>query len=331
MANPFKWALAFALTAMGFWLFWKVTPVVFMVLGALLLAATLYPGVRTLERYGLPRIVAIFLLLIGIGALLTVMVLWVLPPFLRQAIEAFSSLPLLYEEATRRLTYLREAYPFLPRVRVMIAWFAGRALALLQQGFLLTWQLALFLGFAASAVVLSIFVLLDGKRVLRQVTDRMPERQAQLTETIARGIRDQVGSYVLGLIILATILGGLVTLAMWLIGMPFPLVLGVLAGFFDLIPYVGPYLSGAIAVSIGLAVDPAKALWTLIAFVFIEQLQAQLLAPYIMGRTTRVNAIWILVSLFVGGALFGLPGMFFAVPVAIVIKVVVEILLPVRR
>lgn len=331
MAYPFKWALAFALTATGFWLFWKLSTTVFMVLGALLLAATLYPGVRALERYKVPRIVAILALLLGVGALLTVMVLWVLPPFIRQAIEAVSALPLLYEDATRRLAYLREAYPFLPRVRDMVEWGAGRALALLHRGVLLTWQLALFLGFAASAVVLSIFVLLDGERVLRQFTDRMPERQAQLTETIALGIRDQVGSYVLGLVILATILGGLVTLAMWLIGMPFPLVLGVLAGFCDLIPYVGPYISGAIAVSIGLAVDPGKALWALIAFVIIEQLQAQFLAPYIMGRTTHVSAIWILVSLFVGGTLFGLAGMFFAVPVAIAIKVVVENLLPVRR
>lgn len=331
MGVPFKWALAFALTAVGLWLLSQLTAVIFMLLGGLLLAATLYPGVRALERLKLPRIAAVLILLAVVLALAAAAVLWILPPFVGQAIQAFNSLPSLFEVAADRLSRLREIYPFVPRVRDVIAWLAGKALAWLQQGFRVTWQLSVTMALVFTAVVLSIFVLLDGKNVLKQVTDRMPAAQAERTLTIARAIRDQVGSYILGLLILATCVGALVSLALWLIGMPFPLVLGVLAGLTDLIPYVGPFISGAIAVGVGLGVDPGKALWTLIAFVIIEQIEAQLLSPLILGRTTQVSPIWVIVSLFVGGTLFGLAGMFFAVPVAIVIKVLVEILLPVRR
>jgi predicted PurR-regulated permease PerM len=331
MGIPFKWALAFALTAVGVWLLAQLTAVIFMLLGGLLLAATLYPGVRALERIRLPRIAAIMILLAALLVLVTATVLWILPPFFEQAIQAFNSLPGLYEVATERLSRLREIYPILPRARDIIAWIAGRALAWLQQGFRVTWQVSVTLALVFTAVVLGVFVLLDGKNVLKQFTDRMPASQAHLTLTIARAIRDQVGSYILGLIILATCVGTLVTLALWLVGMPFPLVLGVMAGLMDLVPYIGPFISGAIAVAVGIGVDPGKALWTLIAFVVIQQIEAQLLSPFILGRTTQVSPIWVIVALFVGGTLFGLAGMFFAVPIAIVIKVLVEILFPVRR
>lgn len=113
--------------------------------------------------------------------------------------------------------------------------------------------------------------------------------------------------------------GIMTAIALLIIGMPNWISFAVLAGVLNLIPYVGPFLTAAILALVALATDPSKVLWIVIAFTFIQQIESYLLVPWAMGRI-RIPPIYLLAFIFVMGNWFGLLGIFVASPILAVAR-----------
>ncbi|MBP9920966.1 MAG: AI-2E family transporter, partial [Proteiniclasticum sp.] len=117
------------------------------------------------------------------------------------------------------------------------------------------------------------------------------------------------------------------SIALLILGVEYWLILGMLAGIGDLIPYIGPFLGAIPAVFIALTTDPWKAVWVIVAFLIIQQLEGNLISPKIVGHSVGLHPALIIFMLLVGGALWGLVGLLVAVPLAGVIKVLLEAIL----
>jgi predicted PurR-regulated permease PerM len=127
-----------------------------------------------------------------------------------------------------------------------------------------------------------------------------------------------------GQLLAMLVIGVMTGTGLWLLGVPSWLVLGILAGFFEFIPFAGPILSAIPAVLIALVQSPELALWTALMYVFVQHSEAYLIQPLIQQYAVDVPAVVLLFSLLAFGVLFGAIGVLFAAPLTVVTYVLVK-------
>jgi predicted PurR-regulated permease PerM len=152
-------------------------------------------------------------------------------------------------------------------------------------------------------------------------------------ESVFSEMGTSLGGYVRGVLIAMLLIGILSGLGLTLIGVPYALLLGVLAGLTELIPYIGPWISGSVAILVALvAVDPLKALEVFVLFNVIQQVEGNAVQPLVMSRQVHIDPLTVIVAILIGSSLLGLMGAVLAVPLAAVLRILVaRVLAPAIR
>jgi predicted PurR-regulated permease PerM len=164
------------------------------------------------------------------------------------------------------------------------------------------------------------YILLDESQVKTGVIRALPVQLRDDVLCMARLVDDVLSAYIRGQLLLVLFVGGMATISLLIIGVPFALVLGVIAGVFEVLPYVGPILGAIPAVLVALLWDPASALWVALAFFAIQQVENLLLVPRIAGRSVKLHPALVMVVLVIGNEVAGFWGMLVAVPVTAMIR-----------
>ncbi|MDN0064351.1 AI-2E family transporter [Collinsella ihumii] len=170
------------------------------------------------------------------------------------------------------------------------------------------------------AFIFALFILLN-KRALARQRDLLMERYLPAS-TLVRvryvlGIADDCfHRFLVGQCTEAVVLGALCALGMFVLGLPYALMIGALTAFTALIPIIGAFLSGAVGAFLILMVSPVQALIFLIFIVVLQQLEGDLIYPHVVGSSIQLPGIWVLAAVTVGGGAFGIVGMFVGVPLA---------------
>lgn len=133
-----------------------------------------------------------------------------------------------------------------------------------------------------------------------------------------------LSGYFKGLIIVCVFVGTIVTLGAWLIGVPSPLLFGIIAGLFNVIPYLGPVLGGIPLVIVAIANGLPSALLALALVLVTQFIESQILQPRIMSNSTNLHPVTIIVGLIIFGNLFGFVGMILSTPTLAVISVIIK-------
>lgn len=176
----------------------------------------------------------------------------------------------------------------------------------------------------------SAYILYDYHRLAANVKRFVPVRWRPIHADLSRKADRAVGGYLRGQILITIILGILIWIGLTLSGVPLALAISFLAAVFNLVPYLGPVVGTLPAVLLGLTVSPLTALLALIVFIVANQIEAHLLSPLILGRSTDIHPVTVLISILIGIGFLGILGAFVAVPIAALIKVVLEEYLLVR-
>jgi predicted PurR-regulated permease PerM len=175
----------------------------------------------------------------------------------------------------------------------------------------------------AAIAVLTFFMLSSGDDLLNRVLNVMPnaEQRDEVLHTVG-DIQDNVGRYLAQISLINAGLGVAVTLVMWAIGMPTPILWGVLATLFNFIPYVGPIAATALVLlAAGSTFDSTwRSLLTAGAFWLTTAVEGQFVTPSILGKTLKVGPVVVLVAVAFWGFLWGLAGVLLAVPLLIVMR-----------
>ena len=132
-----------------------------------------------------------------------------------------------------------------------------------------------------------------------------------------------LGGYLRGQLVMAATIGAIAGLGCWLLGLPYALVLGVLAGLFELVPMFGPILSAVPAVLVALFLPFPTVLWVALFFFAVQQVESNILGPRITGHAVGLHPLGALFALLAGLQLAGVLGALFAVPVAGILWVLV--------
>lgn len=127
------------------------------------------------------------------------------------------------------------------------------------------------------------------------------------------------GKFMIGKIIDSFIIGLLCFLGTRLLNIPYSLLISVIVGITNIIPFFGPFLGAIPCILILLVIDPIKALWFSIFILILQQIDGNIIGPKILGNSIGISAIFIMFSVIVGGGLFGVLGMILGVPVFVVL------------
>ena len=189
---------------------------------------------------------------------------------------------------------------------------------------------------AISAFAIAFYLTVDNKGIEKFIRSVLPSPHEDKVNDIITKARRKIGYWVQAQIGLSFFIGTLTFFGLYLIGfftgaevlMSNALILGLLAAVFEIIPFVGPFFAGAMAVIIAfsaLVPNPALvALYVVILFVVIQQIEGDLLVPTLMNKAVGLHPVAVLVSLFIGAKLFGFLGLVLAVPASVVIQEFVE-------
>ncbi len=152
-----------------------------------------------------------------------------------------------------------------------------------------------------------------------------PSKHARAAE-IFDGIGEALRLWLLGQLVEMILIGALTTFAVWIIGVPSPLAIGLIAGIGEFIPYLGPLLAAIPAVLVALTKSPETALWTLLAYLVIHQLEGEIISPLIQRRMVAIPPAVMLLGIVAITYLFGAIAIIFAAPIAVVIFAAVNLI-----
>ena len=166
------------------------------------------------------------------------------------------------------------------------------------------------------ALVISLYLLVDGPRFGERSLAIIPSQQRAKALFLQDNVSRVLGGYLRGQLTLAVIIGILAGVGTALLGLPYAVVLGVLAGLFELVPMFGPILSVVPAVLVALFMPFPTVVWVVLFFLVIQQVENNVLAPRISGHAVGLHPLGALFALLAGFQLAGLLGGLFAVPLA---------------
>jgi predicted PurR-regulated permease PerM len=307
----------------------RLIDVLIIVFVALVIAATLRPMVSALRHRGVPKSLAVLLIYLGILGVIIGLFLLVIPALVNQGGALVRSLPQVYASLVASLEKNpNEVIRSLPQQLPTGSQLASQLQAV--GGVVLPGALGIGMGVLAflaemvSILVLSIYLTLDQSRLERfwlslAPTDRRPELLA-----IWREIESRLGGYVRGELLLMTSIGVLATLGYLVIGLPYPLALGVLAGLLEFVPMVGPTLGAIPAVIVALSISPQAALIVVVYSIVIQVAENNILVPRLMGHSVGVSPVIVILAVFAFTSLLGITGAFLAIPLAAILQVLMD-------
>jgi predicted PurR-regulated permease PerM len=165
-------------------------------------------------------------------------------------------------------------------------------------------------------LVLAFWLMRDAPRLRSGLMGLLPTRVGRELDFALDAYVVVVGGYVRAQLVLAVVVGALAGVGTALLGVPFPLVIALTAGLFEMIPLVGPFAGGAVALLLAFTKSPTLALFTLLLFLFIHAVEGYVLVPRIQARFVQLHPLLTLVALFAGVEVAGFLGALVAVPVA---------------
>jgi predicted PurR-regulated permease PerM len=183
----------------------------------------------------------------------------------------------------------------------------------------ITTQIGSWLFKIVVGIIVSVYILANTKKFGVQAKKLafsiFPQKYAKRFIQILHFSSDIFIKYVIGTLLDALIIGTITFAFLSIFGFPYPLLIAVIVGVTNIIPFFGPFIGAIPSAIIIFVVNPIQALWFIIFIVVLQQIDGNIIMPHIVGQTTKLHAFWVLFALILGGGLFGPWGLILGVPV----------------
>ncbi|ETY74697.1 membrane protein [Lactiplantibacillus fabifermentans T30PCM01] len=272
----------------------------------------------------------VFVLLIGILAWGAVSLI---PRLINQVSQLVSNLPSLASELQKEATKLVSNSTVLKKVDVStyMKQFNGE-ISKYAQNFLssLSTSIVTVITTITSVTIMAItipvilfYMLKDSEKFIPAISRFLPRKQRPEIVGLIQKMGDTISSYISGQVIECLFVGTFTAIGYMLISQPYGLLLGVVAGIANIIPYLGPYIGIAPSLIVAFTQSPMQVVYVVIVVVIVQQVDGNLIYPNIIGRTLKIHPLTIIILLLAAGNIAGLLGMVLAIPFYAVVRTVV--------
>lgn len=316
-----------ALAAVAFFLVYQIRGVLPPFIYALILVYLLRPPVNFLVSRNVPRLAAVIVTYLAVVLVLVIAGVFLIPIAAKQIAALIRNFPDYLETASdffaaAKGRFARVELPgliegVLDNLSAQASAFGNRVLRGVPGGIF-----GIFGGLidVILAPILAFYLLKDLPAIQENFSNLLPQRWRDELFIVLREIDVVVGGYLRGQVLVSLVVGVTISIYLWAIGVNFPVLLGMLSGVLNIIPYFGPIAGGAVAALVALFQSPNLALAVIIGMFVIQQIDSAVVSPNIMRHAVDLHPVAIVFALIVGGALFGFLGLLLAIPVAGVAK-----------
>ncbi len=321
----------------------QFSQVIFIFISATIIALMLNPLVRKLEQLRIPRYIGVFLVFFTMLAVVVLFLIIVIPPAIEQLQELIDLLPFYATELGDEVDSWKQSLerlnlPFdvseqgdklVERLEEYVADLGSKAVTV---SINIVGALAQFL----LVVVISIYMLLDARRIGRYFRRLFPQNSQDDAEELIRSSQTAVTHWIRAQVLLSLLVGISTGIGIWFLdivgiwpeGSQYAVFFGAWAGLTEIIPYIGPILGAAPPVTVALFTTPWAALAVVVLFIVIQQVEGNILVPNVMGQIVGVHPLIVIFAVLAGAQLHGIAGMILALPLVALIRELVIFIKP---
>ncbi len=297
---------------------------------AFIIVYFLRPVVDFFDRRGIPRVFSVILSYIIFLSVFTLIILYFIPIVFVQVNQLIKDLPDFIDVVVNRYNDVQDRF-----YRLVLPEGTDKVLNQISENAqkygvrLLSGTPETITGFFGGLFnlimgpVIAFYVLKDMAAIRTTIYGLFPERMRDEVRVVTNKVNYVVGGYLRGQALISLIVGTLIGVYFWIIGVKFAFLLGVIGGILNIIPYFGPIVAGTLAAIVAFFQAPVLALWAIIGTLIIQQIDGAFISPNIMRQAVDLHPAVIIFSLIVGGILLGFLGLILAVPIAAVAKALI--------
>jgi len=309
----------------------RLTHIIIPIVLGLVLAYMIEPLVYMLQRIKISRTISIILSFLMVFIILILLIIFIAPLFIRNLKDIIESLPKIQSEYRR---VINDAFSLvrsknlsdglrnslvetLSKIVNNVESYAGSILDNIINSYMTI--VNFILDFLLSLVI-AFYILRDKEVLSGWVLALFPFKWKRALSDLGRDISQIVANFLQGQLLLASIIGVLETIGLMIIGVKYPIILGIVGGLSNLVPFFGPFIGAVPSIAIAFLDSPIKALWTLILFVIVQQLDNNFIGPKIVEEKLGLHPVSTIFAVLIGGEFFGLTGVILAVPIFAILR-----------
>jgi putative permease len=318
------WVLLISLALLA----WALKPIMLLFAVVFLVAMVLNPIVAFLERRRIHRGLAVALLALGFVAVFALALSFLIPPLftqvdelIRQTPEAWNRVQAQVHAFGQRYPSIQQAVPEADKVLDTVGARVGDLLGLLYKS---SFRIVGGLFGSVFAVLLLAFVLINPQPLVVRFLTLVPDLHREASRRTLLRLTQQMAAWARGVVINGSISAVTTGLLLWFIGVQPALVFGFIAFLGEFVPMIGPILTSIPALFVALSMGVDKFGLALLAVLFVQQVETNVLVPFILGKSMELNPVSILFFTLAMSSLFGLTGAVLAVPAAALFKVIID-------
>jgi len=313
----------FAFLIMAF--LWETREIILILIMALILASAMDPLVDYLKEHKIPRSVSVLAVYLLVVAIIAAVFYLFIPLVVEQSKIFIANLPQYGQNLQNKFPSLLGNFD--------LSKFLGQQIAgLTDGGNVVSSTFGIFNGVIAfvSVLIISFYLVAEEKGMKAFIAALLPQQHHEFTITLVEKIQKKMGWWVLGQVIAIIVMFLTTWAGLAILHVPYALILGVIAGLFEVVPYIGPFLSAVPAIFIALTRGPVMVIGVIVLYILLHELEGYILVPKIMEKTVGTSSLAVLVALLVGFKLAGIIGLIISVPLIAAITVVIDELWPGR-
>lgn len=304
------------------------------IIASIIIAYALNPIIDLLERKNIKRSFGVFIVYLSIAALIIILAVKVIPNAGNALRTLIANLPSYVEQLSAFIDSLYTGYySALGGLPPVFEGFEGAIMDyIVKLEDLISESLSSLVGgviLVASKIVslvltpILVLYFLVHKKYFKEIVKKLiPRKYRDDTLYLASVIDVSLKQFIKARLIMSLYVGVLTAIVLKIMGIDFAITIGIITGLADIVPYIGPFLGYIPAVFFAAISDPIKIIWISILWVFIQWTENNVLAPKVIGENMGIHPLIILLSIIIGGGIFGVFGMILAVPLVAIFKIV---------
>ena len=315
------------LILLALWLLYLVLDVLALVFIAVIVTSAMDPLVDFFQQKKIPRSATVLGLFLVLFLLIGLAISFIVSPMISQFQDFSQNFPSYFQSVEVSFAHLTEYFQAKNiniDLQQLVSNFTGAFSNFSRNIFSQT--VGVFSGFISVIVVFSLafYMTVEEDGIKKFIVSVSPDRYKRYAADLSSRIKEKIGKWMLGQLFLMLIIFVLDAVGLYLIGVPYALILGIFAGVLEIVPYVGPIISAVPGVILGFLISPTVGFLAILVYLIAQQLESNLIVPQVMKKAVGLNPVATIIALLVGARLGGVLGAIISIPVATAISLFIN-------
>ena len=318
---------------LGVFFLFAIRDILLLLTLAAVIAVAFDPIVERFQKHKISRLSAVSLVYLILLLSLVLFFSLMVPPVIEQGRQLSSNFPQYANKILDSFDFFKNFLLEHNLISEREGLFE-KLISYLEEGYLekgaislFTFTLNIFNGliFAGTVIIISFFLVLEKKPIKKFIKFFIPEKYHFLTTNLLENLKIKIGRWILGQLFLSFLIGLIILIGLSILKVPYALLLALLAGVLDIIPYLGPVVATIPAIFIGFLISPWVGLTVFLLYAAVQIIENLAVRPALFSKTIGINPVVVIISFIIGAKLAGIIGILLAIPIVIALTELIKL------